>query len=132
MTVALNSILKLVAAALVVISTIGVISAAQHYFALSVINDALRSKQTLDESFVLMIKSGLATSQGDGSLRKSVEDESRQLNAVHHSITELTSQVQRRQLIDISLWVLVFIAAMIALVKAQRSTRQIPASPSGR
>lgn len=123
MTAALNSVLKLIAAALVVISTMGVISAAQHYFALSAINNSLQSRQTLDESFVLMIKSSLATSSGDNSLRKSIEDESAQLNAVHRSITELVSQVQRRQLVDISLWVLVFAAAMIALVKVQRSTK---------
>ena len=123
MTAAINSVLKFIAAALVAISTIGVISAAQHYFALAAIDDALQSKQTLDESFVLMIKSGLAASQRDDSLRKSVEDESEQIKAVHRSITELTSQVQRRLLVDISLWGLVFVAAMIALVKVRRSTR---------
>ncbi len=123
MTTARSSVLKLVASALVVISTIGVISAAQHYFALSAINDALQSKQTLDESFVLMIKSGLVASQVDGPLRKSVEDESGQLSAVHRSITELTSQVQRRHLVDVALWVLVFVAAMIGLLKVHRSMR---------
>jgi hypothetical protein len=123
MPITSSTIAKISAAFLVATSTIGTISAAQHYITLGVIDDSMRTKQTLDESFLAMISSGITLS-ADERLRRSVEDESEQLRVVHQSIVELVSQARERLLLDIFLWVLVFIASNVALVLTWRQSEK--------
>ncbi|WP_295637875.1 hypothetical protein [uncultured Methylibium sp.] len=118
-----DSVFRLAVVLLVVISTVGAISATQRYFTLVALSESLQSKRSLEDSFVLMVKSGLATTKVDGVLLRSVEDESEQLRVVHDSIAKLASQTLRWELVDASLWTLMFAISSTLLIVGRRRSR---------
>ena len=118
-----DSVLRIVAALLVVISTIGAIIASQQYFTLVLLDDVMQSERELQESFATMLKARLGTSETTSALRESVETESEELTALNRSIVEFISTIRVRQVVDISLWVLVSALSATVLVIEDRKRR---------
>lgn len=116
-----DAVVKLAAVLLVATASIGTIWAANHYYTLVVLETAMQSTRVLEDSFILMVKSKLLASDGKSDLGKAVQTEADQLTGVRKSVAETVSRIRRERLVDIALWVLVFVLSSAAALFSYRS-----------
>jgi hypothetical protein len=121
MKTGVGSLARLAPVLLIVISSTGAVLAVIEFLTLNVLDEVLLSQQTLQESFLVAIKSKLAATEVD---IKSVEEEFGALKVIHRSLVEVRSQIQVFEVIAVLLWVLVFaISATILVLQRNRDTR---------